>query len=112
MLFSCRQANEDATGCSHTTIIPAVNKLQTNVDADRELARIHALIIAHLDRLEDILSEYLEKFLIYYGLVCIIYPVIFNEVYNTLANPISVEFPAAHNDHAFFQLSNIFMYYC
>lgn len=51
----CRQANEDATGCSHTTIIPAVNKLQTNVDADRELARIHALIIAHLDRLEDIL---------------------------------------------------------
>ena len=52
---SCRAQSEAAPGCSEvSTSVDAT--LQMNLDPDRELQRIHSLVISNLDRLEGLVG--------------------------------------------------------
>lgn len=46
--------SESGSGCS---LVSTSLDLQANVDTESELARLHSLIISHMDRLEDVLSK-------------------------------------------------------
>lgn len=55
---SCKSNNERTKGCQEVSI--SVDHIQaSNVDVDRELSRIHALCVAHIEKFDGVLSEYL-----------------------------------------------------
>lgn len=57
LIFSCKSANEKAKGCQGVST--SVDHIQTSsVDVDRELSRIHALCVTHIDKFDGVLSEY------------------------------------------------------
>lgn len=52
--FSCFSPAESAEGCCD---VSNETQLQMNIDSDRELARIHSLIVEHMDRVQSIISK-------------------------------------------------------
>jgi len=54
---SCKSNNERTKGCQEVST--SVDHIQTSsVDVDRELSRIHALCVTHIDRFDSVLSKY------------------------------------------------------
>ncbi|XP_014254898.1 GTPase-activating protein [Cimex lectularius] len=49
----CHSVQETAEGCSK---VSSKTQLHMNVDSDRELARVHSLIVQHLDRLQNAIN--------------------------------------------------------
>jgi len=60
--YSCKSNNERTKGCQEVST--SVDHIQTSsVDVDRELSRIHALCVTHIDRFDSVLSKYDKLFL-------------------------------------------------
>lgn len=53
-IFSCKASHESANGCQEVT---RRERLEMTLDPDRELQRIHTIIISHIDRLENLISK-------------------------------------------------------
>lgn len=51
---SCKHPIESAEGCAE---VSSSLDLQMNVDSETELARLHCLTIAHMDRLENVMRK-------------------------------------------------------
>lgn len=52
--FSCNALQESAQGCQEVT---RRERLEMTLDPDRELQRIHSIIISHIKRLETLISR-------------------------------------------------------
>jgi len=67
--YSCKSNNERTKGCQEVST--SVDHIQTSsVDVDRELSRIHALCVTHIDRFDSVLSKY--------DIIIVIYIILFN----------------------------------
>lgn len=65
--YSCKSNNERTKGCQEVST--SVDHIQTSsVDVDRELSRIHALCVTHIDRFDNVLSKNDNYCNIYYTL--------------------------------------------
>ncbi|XP_054271114.1 GTPase-activating protein [Macrosteles quadrilineatus] len=62
----CKAVSETADGC---TQVSSSLDLQMNVDTETELARLHSLIITHMDRLERVMQD-CECQAVYTGDIC------------------------------------------
>lgn len=53
--FSCKSPNELAPGCAAVSSIDS-NNLHMTLDPERDLQRLHSLVIAHISRLEALIK--------------------------------------------------------
>lgn len=90
---SCKSNNERTKGCEEVSA--SVDHIQTSsVDVDRELSRIHALCVTHIDRFDSVLSEYFSHKNIIYFVIFLTFKcsVSFNKYIYNIINILPIEF--------------------
>lgn len=65
--YSCKEVDPSVVGCTQVSGEQTLVKVQVDVDSDREIEKIHALLLNHMDKLEAMQGETVTLWLLLFS---------------------------------------------